>query len=249
MKNLIILLAIGVLGSCSNEKNDENKNELSKEKIEEIKHVEVLIGEPIQISRDSFEILKNNIEPMKYGMSISEDNKDDNILDNNELLLNESNNNSNPAKYSAFGKPSGQENVPSSNINEEMKFVEILNQERKRKGLSVLEIDENLCRAARYHSYDMGVQEYFEHASYDRNNNGNLVKVCGTFDRIRVFGSCNAENIAAGRDNAESTYTQWFNSPGHNRNMFDKNWTRIGVGYVKVDDSPYTHYWTTDFGY
>ena len=131
-----------------------------------------------------------------------------------------------------------------------MRFVEILNTERKKRGLSELKIDESLCRAARYHSYDMGVQNYFEHATYDRNLvSGNLEHVCKTFERIKSFGSCNSENIAAGNETAESTYEQWYNSPGHYRNMFSKGWNRIGVGYVKVEGSPYTHYWTTDFGY
>ena len=96
----------------------------------------------------------------------------------------------------------------------------------------------------------MGVQNYFEHATYDRNLvSGNLKQVCKTFERIDQFGNSSGENIAAGNSSAERTYTQWYNSPGHYRNMFDKKWTRIGVGYVKVEGSPYTHYWTTDFGY
>ena len=156
----------------------------------------------------------------------------------------------NGKRYSTHGKPSGNEDVPSSDKIAEMKFVEILNKERKKRGLSVLKVDYNLCRAARYHSYDMGVQSYFEHATYDRNLvNGNLEPVCKTFDRIRVFGACSGENIAAGNSSPENTYTQWYNSPGHYRNMFDPKWNRIGIGYIKIEGSPYTHYWTTDFGY
>ena len=152
--------------------------------------------------------------------------------------------------FSPNGLPSGKEDVPSSSIVEEMRFVDILNKERKKRGLSELKIDENLCRAARYHSYDMGVQNYFKHATYDRNLvSGNLEKICKTFQRIDKFGNSSCENIAAGNSSAEKTYNQWYNSPGHYRNMFSKDWNRIGVGYVKVEGSPYTHYWTTDFGY
>ena len=113
-----------------------------------------------------------------------------------------------------------------------------------------LVIDEDLCRAARYHSYDMGVQHYFKHATYDRNLvSGNPEFVCKTFDRIKVFASASGENIAAGNSTAEKTYWQWYHSPGHHRNMFDPKWSRIGVGYVKIEGSPFVHYWTTDFGY
>ena len=152
--------------------------------------------------------------------------------------------------FSPHGIPTGSEDVPSSDLVAEMKFVEILNQERKKRGLTVLKVDEDLCRAARYHSYDMGVQNYFEHATYDRNLvSGNLKQVCKTLERINQFGKSSGENIAAGNSSVERTYSQWYNSPGHYKNMFDKKWTRIGVGYVKVEGSPYTHYWTTDFGY
>ena len=226
MKKLIFIIPFFLI-ACSNEKNSSEFNEEIT-----LASSELRVGNPIQLSREMSEILDNKPEPMQYGMSIGE-------VDNEDRAVN----------YSQWGKPNGKEDVPSADLNEEIKFVEILNEERNKKGLSNLEIDENLCRAARYHSYDMGIQKYFEHASFDRNDNGELEKVCGTFERIRVFASCNAENIAAGGNNAKKTYNQWYNSPGHNRNMFDKSWTRIGIGYVKVEGSPYTHYWTTDFGY
>ena len=153
-------------------------------------------------------------------------------------------------KYSEWGQPSGNENVPSSNLYEEQLFVDILNEARKKKGMKPLVIDEDLCRAARYHSYDMGVQHYFEHATYDRNLvSGRPEFVCKTFERTKFFASASGENIAAGNSTAEKTYWQWYHSPGHHRNMFNPKWSRIGVGYVKIEGSPYVHYWTTDFGY
>ena len=62
---------------------------------------------------------------------------------------------------------------------EEKIFVDLLNKARKQKGMTELKIDEDLCRAARYHSFDMGAQNYFEHATYDRDETTNrLQKVC-----------------------------------------------------------------------
>ena len=152
--------------------------------------------------------------------------------------------------YSEYGFPSGDENVPSSSINEEIIFVNLLNKARKEKGMSELEINQDLCRAARYHSFDMGEQNYFEHASYDRNEStGYLEKVCGTFARIYKFAKSYGENIAAGNATGERTYLQWYNSPGHYENMFNPKFKTIGVGYVKTEGSKYNHYWTTDFGY
>ena len=152
--------------------------------------------------------------------------------------------------YSEYGVPRGDENVPSSSINEEIIFVNLLNKARKEKGMSELKINQDLCRAARYHSFDMGEQNYFEHASYDRNEStGRLEKVCGTFTRINKFAKSYGENIAAGNGTGERTYEQWYNSPGHYGNMFNPKFKTIGVGYVKIAGSKYNHYWTTDFGY
>jgi uncharacterized protein YkwD len=152
--------------------------------------------------------------------------------------------------YSEYGFPRGDENVPSSSINEEIIFVSLLNKARKEKGMSELKINQDLCRAARYHSFDMGKQNYFEHASYDRNEStGRLEKVCGTFARIYKFAKSYGENIAAGNATGERTYLQWYNSPGHYENMFNPKFKTIGVGYVKTEGSKYNHYWTTDFGY
>lgn len=158
-------------------------------------------------------------------------------------------------EYSPFGKPSGQENIPSSSEYQELSFLNLLNAARKQKGLSELTLNQDLSRAARYHSYDMGKQNYFEHDSYDRNQvSDELIKVCGTFERIFKFvpsfniRGC-AENIAAGNFSADETYNQWFNSPGHYKNMFSSKYKTIGIGYVQVGNSDFIHYWTTDFAY
>ena len=93
----------------------------------------------------------------------------------------------------------------------------------------------------------MGVQYYFEHAIVE------IWLVVGlslykTFEH-QIYASASAENIVAGNFSVENTYWQWYHSPGHHSNMFNPKWSRIGVGYVKIEGSPYVHYWTTDFGY
>jgi uncharacterized protein YkwD len=164
------------------------------------------------------------------------------LLDRNHLIYSNS--------CSSYGKPTGDEDIPSSCIMQESKFFNTLNKARKEMGMNELEIDWDLIRAARYHSYDMGTDNYFEHASYDRSHlTGHLERVCGTFSRINCFGKAYGENIAAGNSDGEKTYTQWFNSPGHYKIMFNPKFKTIGVGYVKTEGSSYTHYWTADFGY
>jgi hypothetical protein len=60
--------------------------------------------------------------------------------------------------------------------------------------------------------------------------------------------SARAENIAAGRQSAADTFTQWKNSAGHNKNMLDERFNAIGIGRVSDADTEYRHYWTTTFG-
>ena len=48
---------------------------------------------------------------------------------------------------------------------------------------------------------------------------------------------------------ADETYNQWFNSPGHYKNMFSSKYKTIGIGYVQAGNSDFIHYWTTDFAY
>ena len=62
-----------------------------------------------------------------------------------------------------FGVAIGIENVPSSSLMNERQFLIILNKARKDSLLAPLMIDKDLSRDARYHSYDMGTQDYFGH--------------------------------------------------------------------------------------
>jgi uncharacterized protein YkwD len=143
-----------------------------------------------------------------------------------------------------FGMPKGTENVPVFDAKGEKELLVMINKERKRLKMDTLIWNADLSRAARYHAMDMGSQDYFDHNSYDRKN-GKLVEIGDTFDRIRSFYSAtfvNSENIAAGNSTAKGTYDQWYNSPGHYTNMFNKSSKYVGIGMAKVDGG-YGYYW------
>jgi uncharacterized protein YkwD len=137
------------------------------------------------------------------------------------------------------GCATGAENVSADNASFEKEVMKLTNQERAKEGKSALEWSAGLARAARYHAADMVTDNYFEHDSYDKVN-GQLVKVCGTFDRIGKFGNGYAENIAGG-SSPEQVVQMWMNSPGHRRNILSGN-SKIGVGYYKGT-------WVQVFGY
>lgn len=144
-----------------------------------------------------------------------------------------------------FGAPSGTEMIASHNLRSEREMLEYINAERLKKGMPALEWEEGLAQAARYHAFDMGSQDYFDHDSHDRVNN-KLKEVTGTFSRIKAFYTksfANSENIAAGNEGAKATYQQWYNSPGHYANMFNSSSKKVGIGVCYVPNSTYGYYW------
>lgn len=113
---------------------------------------------------------------------------------------------------------------------------EALNAYREEHGVAPLEYDEDLCKAAQLHAEDMNENNYFDHKSKDGK----------TFsDRISKYTnnySYLGENIAmSGKDGKSVVYSLFANSSGHNKNMLDKNYTHVGVGY-------HNGYWVQDFG-
>lgn len=137
-------------------------------------------------------------------------------------------------------------------INEafELRVVELVNQERANNGnLPPLKRVATLTGAARFHATDLGVDNYFEHDSYDRSGE-NLKYVCGTFERMSVWypnWRTAAENIAAGQQTPADVVADWMASPGHRRNILGQDFTEIGVGFF-AGAGEYGTYWVQDFG-
>jgi len=105
-----------------------------------------------------------------------------------------------------------------------------------------LAFDARLRDAARRHSEAMAEQGFFSHVAPDGREMTDRVDATG-YDWAAL-----GENIAAGRDGAEATFTQWRESPGHCRNLMNPGFTELGVGYAFSASSPFGHYWTQNFG-
>jgi hypothetical protein len=124
----------------------------------------------------------------------------------------------------------------------ESEVIDLVNAERAAQGLHPLSVDHNLATAARDHSEDMGLQDYFSHTSLD----GRTVP-----DRITDAGysyNTYGENIAGGQPTPEDVIDDWMSSSGHRANILNPDFCDIGVGYAYVADSAWRHYWTQDFG-
>ena len=130
-------------------------------------------------------------------------------------------------------------NIPSldSTVSDyEAEVVRLVNEARKKEGLSPLTHDWELSRVARYKSQDMKDNKYFAHQSPTYGS---------PFEMIKAFGisyKSAGENIAKGQRTPQAVFNSWMNSSGHRQNILNPNYTRIGVGYVKDGN-----YWTQIF--
>ncbi|MDI1483975.1 CAP domain-containing protein [Polyangium sp. y55x31] len=104
-----------------------------------------------------------------------------------------------------------------------------------------LTLDERLRCAARKHSKDMGVKNFFSHTG----SNGST-----PWQRINSAGytyKTAAENIAAGYASPTAVVNGWMTSTGHCKNIMNAKLKQLGVGYYE-GTTGYKKYWTQDFG-
>lgn len=145
-----------------------------------------------------------------------------------------------------YGLPTGKEYIKPLFLGEEQKMLDLINEGRKKLGLSRVEIDYSLSNACRYHAYDMATQNYVDHTGYDRGKDGKLYFANSTFERIRQFYSATqvtGENISWGQKEARFVYKGWYNSTPHYKNLFKPQNNKIGVGLVHVPNSEFEYYW------
>lgn len=117
--------------------------------------------------------------------------------------------------------------------------LELVNQERKKQGLTALTLSNKLTSIANTKAKDMAVNKYFAHES----------PTYGTpFQMLQQFGvkySYAGENIAAGQRSAKDVMNSWMNSSGHRANILNKNYTQLGVGFYA--GGSYDTYWVQLF--
>ncbi|KGP90360.1 hypothetical protein N780_05480 [Pontibacillus chungwhensis BH030062] len=121
----------------------------------------------------------------------------------------------------------------------EQEVIRLTNKERAKQGLPALKSDWQLSRVARYKSRDMRDQGYFAHNSPTYGSPFEMMK------SFNISYRKAAENIAAGQRTPQEVVQAWMDSPGHRKNILDKDLTYIGVGYAQ--GGSYGHYWTQQF--
>lgn len=108
------------------------------------------------------------------------------------------------------------------------KMLELVNAERKKAGISPLNLDAKLTEVATLKAEDMVKNNYFAHISPTYGDPFTMMEQFGL--KYMTAG----ENLA-GASTVESAHRGLMNSPGHRANILNPNFIRIGIG---IKESP-----------
>jgi uncharacterized protein YkwD len=120
-----------------------------------------------------------------------------------------------------------------------------VNAERRAAGLAPLAANTLLDRAAQRHAEDMLRRSYFSHKGLDGSTI--LERVQATGYPARTVG----ENIAEGQFSVDQVMEGWMDSPGHRRNILERNFRELGVGVARGVSEPGRRHriiWVQNFG-
>ncbi len=109
---------------------------------------------------------------------------------------------------------------------------DLINRERSRSRLAMLQWDDDLARVARNFSRQMARDGFFSHS--DRQGRTVIQRAS------RVSWSKIGENLfmAAGMDDITSFAVRgWMKSSTHRRNLLDREWTDTGIGIYRTRDN------------
>lgn len=125
----------------------------------------------------------------------------------------------------------------------DQKVLELVNQERTKRGFEALKLSEKLDKAADKYSEDMLKANHFSHTGPDGSSFSERIEDAG-YTNWRSL----AENIAAGQQTPEEVVQGWMDSPGHRANILRDSVTHMGLGYAKGEGDRYGTRWTQVFG-
>ncbi len=122
----------------------------------------------------------------------------------------------------------------------EQGLYDLINRERAKQGIPLLQISKSLISIARSHSQDMAVQSDLTHISNDGKTYAKRLHEAGLFFK----GS--GENVAFSQSFLpEAIHDSFMRSQGHRENIMDTRFDTIGIGVFYNKDKGY--YITQDF--
>ena len=107
----------------------------------------------------------------------------------------------------------------------EAQMLNLINEERQKHGLKLLQADAEMLQVARAHSQDMFARGYFAHDNPEGKD---------PFDRMRAANvrfATAGENLALAQT-VEIAHVNLMNSPGHRANILNPSFGRVGIGIL-----------------
>lgn len=139
-------------------------------------------------------------------------------------------------------KPTTPATGNGSTVNASAMQAEMLgyiNEAQAQAGLHALKLDAKLCEGATLKSQDMAANNYFSHQSPTYGSPFEMMRSLGISYRYA------GENIAK-HMSVKSAHEGFMNSPGHRANILNKNFNKVGLGFVKQGNYLYVTQWFTD---
>ncbi len=125
---------------------------------------------------------------------------------------------------------------------EEQRMVDLVNSERRSRGLSTLKINPLLVRVARQHSREMFEKRYFDHESPTPGLHSPMDRYISVLGRMPTW-ACLAENLFySSVTDPDLGHRCLMESPPHRQNILASDFNEIGVGMFQ---SPDGKFWVT----
>jgi uncharacterized protein YkwD len=134
-------------------------------------------------------------------------------------------------KKSVANKISSNREYSGNLLNDERLISNLINSERRKKGLSELIWDERLANLARSYSRKMAKESFFSH--YDRDGDSVIER---TKDSNIIGWSKIGENLflCEGYGTFDTLAVRgWMNSPEHRQNILDRQFNSTGIGIAQ----------------
>lgn len=138
------------------------------------------------------------------------------------------------------GESYGLKKTTNFSLNSKINLV-LVNSLRALNNVKPLQYCSETEAVATAHSEDMAKRNYFNH----ENPEGERVGTRLTKGGVEWY-SC-AENIAAGIYDPYALANGWYNSEGHRKNILNKTYKYMGVGFAYRETSAYKYYSTQNF--
>lgn len=106
-------------------------------------------------------------------------------------------------------------------------LIDLLNKERKARGLEPLKENKKLEKAAFLKAQDILEKDYFSHKSPEG------IEPWYWFEIVGYNYKLAGENLAIGFLDSEEVHSAWLDSPSHKANLLNPNYKEVGIAVMK----------------